>query len=264
MPKSAAAEPSPAGRSALLGVSRAIEGIRAQIEAIADAKSTVLLTGESGVGKEVVARDIRRRSGRSRASWVVVNCAAIPENLLESELFGHRRGAFTDARETRIGLFQKAHGGTLFLDEIGELPLALQSKLLRVLDSGEVRPVGETEGMNLDVRVIAATNRDLPSGIAAGTFREDLYYRLRVVAIEIPPLRKRPEDIPILAQHFLERIASRLEARTRRLSDGALGMLTTQIWKGNARELENAIEQAVTLHREAEVLTEKEFPLYLE
>ncbi len=210
-------------------------------------KATVLLTGESGTGKEVLARAVHSGSPRSEQAFVPINCGAIPENLLESELFGHSRGAFTGADRARRGLFVEADRGTIFLDEIGELPLPLQVKLLRVLQEEEVRPVGDSKARSVDVRVIAATARDLQADVAAGRFREDLFYRLNVVHIEVPPLRERPEDIPVLAGHFLTLMTGRLGRPDLRFSDEALQLLCAYHWPGNVRELENTVERAVIL-----------------
>ncbi len=219
---------------------------------VAPHPTTVLITGESGTGKEVVARAIHRMSTRRDAPFVAINCAAIPEQLLESELFGHVRGAFTGATHDRRGLFEEARGGTLLLDEIGDLPLALQVKLLRVLQEGEVRRVGAEDVSKVDVRVLAATARDLNAEISAGTFREDLYYRLNVVHLHLPPLRERPEDLERLAGVLLER-ALRRSGRQVSLSPDALAAIKAHPWPGNVRELENAIERAVVLSQDGVV-----------
>ncbi len=217
------------------------------LERTAAYKTTALLTGESGTGKEVLARAIHAQSPRREESFVAVNCGAIPENLLESELFGHAKGAFTGAARARRGLFVEASGGSIFLDEIGELPQALQVKLLRVLQEEEVRPVGESKAQQVDVRVIAATSRDLESEIAGGRFREDLYYRLNVMHLQVPPLRERREDIPLLTDHFLDHFRTLLAKPVRTLTDDALERLSSYAWPGNVRELENVIERAVIL-----------------
>jgi len=217
------------------------------LERTAAFKTTALLTGESGTGKEVLARAIHAQSPRRSESFIAVNCGAIPENLLESELFGHAKGAFTGAGRARRGLFAEADGGTLFLDEIGELPLALQVKLLRVLQEEEVRPVGETKPQRVDVRVIAATARDLEREVAEGRFREDLYYRLNVMRLDVPSLRDRKADIPLLVDHFLERFRAALGKDVRGVADDALDRLTRYRWPGNVRELENVIERAMIL-----------------
>jgi len=209
-------------------------------------RTTVLILGESGTGKELVARAIHAGSPRRDMAFVAVNCAAIPPALLESMLFGHMKGAFTDATRDHVGLFEEADGGTLFLDEIGELPAPLQAKLLRALQDSEIRRVGGTEGIKLDIRLITATLRDLAEEVAAGRFREDLYYRLNVVPIHVPPLRERPEDIATLARHFVNVCAAR-HGRDVQLGEAALGALAAQPWPGNVRELENVIERAVVL-----------------
>jgi two-component system, NtrC family, response regulator AtoC len=209
--------------------------------------ATVLITGESGTGKELVARLIHRESPRADGPFVAVNCGAIPEALLESELFGHEKGAFTGATRDKPGLFEEAHDGTLLLDEIGELPSALQVKLLRALQEGEVRRVGATVPTAFDVRVIAATNRDLQADVASGRFRGDLFYRINVVAIALPPLRERPEDVPELARFFLERHAARMGLTARGISPAAMRTLAEHSWPGNVRELEHAIERALVM-----------------
>jgi two-component system response regulator AtoC len=209
--------------------------------------ATVLVTGESGTGKELIARLIHRESPRAAGPFVAVNCGAIPEALLESELFGHEKGAFTGATRDKPGLFEEAHDGTLFLDEIGELPAALQVKLLRALQEGEVRRVGATTSNAVDVRVIAATNRDLETDVANGRFRADLFYRINVVAIALPPLRDRPDDVPELARFFLERHAARMGLTAQGISPGAMRMLAEHAWPGNVRELEHAIERALVM-----------------
>ena len=209
--------------------------------------ATVLLTGESGTGKELVARLIHRSSPRADGPFIAVNCGAIPEALLESELFGHEKGAFTGATRDKAGLFEEAHDGTLFLDEIGELPLALQVKILRALQEGEVRRVGATTSTSVDVRVIAATNRDLEADVASGRFRADLFYRINVVAIALPPLRDRPEDVPELARFFLERHAARMGLTAHGIAPGAMRILAEHSWPGNVRELEHAIERALVM-----------------
>jgi two-component system response regulator AtoC len=228
----------------LIGRSPAMREIFALIKRIAHTRSSVLITGESGTGKEVVARAIHFHGDRSEKPFVPINCTAIPEGLLESELFGHVRGAFTGAHASKRGLFEKADGGTLFLDEIGDMGLALQGKLLRVLQDREIRPVGGTQSVRVDVRIIAATNRDLEAEIAAGRFREDLFYRLNVIPIHIPALRERREDIPALAEAFLRR---HTDGRRCYLSPEAMERLQGHPWRGNARELENVLERALAL-----------------
>jgi two-component system response regulator AtoC len=213
---------------------------------VAPHSTTVLITGESGTGKEVIARAIHRMSPRSGRRFVAINCAAIPENLLESELFGHARGAFTGATADKPGLFEEADGGTLLLDEIGELPPALQAKLLRVLEEGEIRRVGEAKNRKVDVRVLAATARNLEADVRQGRFREDLYYRINVMRIHLPPLRQRPEDIEALARLFLQRAGER-SGRVLTLTPAAMAALKAHPWPGNVRELENAVERAAVL-----------------
>jgi DNA-binding NtrC family response regulator len=234
----------------LIGASPAMREIFALVRKIADNRSSVLITGESGTGKEVVARTIHFSGSRAARPFVPINCTAIPEGLLESELFGHVRGAFTGAHVTKRGLFEQATGGTLFLDEIGDMGLGLQGKLLRVLQDREIRPVGGNTSIKVDVRIVAATNRDLRAEIEAGRFRRDLFYRLNVIPIDIPPLRERPEDIPILAESFLRK---HCEGRPRRLSPAAMARLQRCTWEGNARELENVIERALALSDSSEI-----------
>jgi DNA-binding NtrC family response regulator len=229
---------------ALVAESPAMRAALDLVARVAEHRTTVLITGESGTGKELIARAIHRASPRAVAGFVAVNCAAIPESLLESELFGHVRGAFTGATGDKIGLFEQAEGGTLLLDEIGELPLPLQAKLLRALQDGEIRRVGDQRSRRVDVRVLAATARDLAAEAAAGQFREDLYYRLNVITIHLPPLRERPEDIAPLARYFAA-------GRKVVLSPAALAWLERQPWRGNVRELEHAIERAAVLTEKA-------------
>jgi len=243
----------------LVGKSRALADITALIERVADSDVSILITGPSGSGKELVARGLHRLSRRRERPFVPVNAAALPDTLIESELFGHLRGSFTDARTDKPGLFQEADGGTLFLDEIGDMPLGLQAKLLRVLQEREVRPVGATRAIPIDVRVIAATNRDLKQAMAAGQFRADLYYRLAVIEIGIPALRDRPEDILPLAEHFLQRAISRTGKPIKGFSAMAAARLRAYGWPGNVRELENAVEHAVALARE-EWLSPEDLP----
>jgi transcriptional regulator with GAF, ATPase, and Fis domain len=221
--------------------------LRKTIDKVAPSAATALVTGESGTGKELVARALHYASERAQGPFVPVNCGALVENLLDSELFGHVRGAFTGADQTKRGLFVAADGGTLFLDEIGELPLELQPKLLRALQDGEVKPVGGVDATRVDVRVVAATNRDLGEAVGSGRFREDLYYRLAVITIDVPPLRARRGDIAALARHFADAAAVRARRGRVELSAGAIAWLEAQAWPGNVRELENAVERAVVL-----------------
>jgi two-component system response regulator AtoC len=224
-----------------------MEEIFSQIRKIADLKTTVLILGESGTGKELVARAIHLNGRRAGKAFVAVNCGAIPENLLESELFGHVRGAFTDASSDKAGLFEQADNGTLLLDEIGEMPLALQVKLLRVLQEEEIRRVGAAVSKKINVRVISATSRDLEADVKAGIFREDLYFRLNVFCLQLPPLRDRVEDIPLLAEHFVNRVAHGREMETLNFEPDAMRSLMAYAWPGNIRELQNAIERAAIL-----------------
>ena len=245
----------------LLGESPSLADVRRQIARIAQVKTTVLISGESGTGKELVARAIHETSPRASMPFVAVNCGAIPGELMESELFGHAKGAFTDAHRSKRGLFAEADGGTLFLDEVGELPLTLQVKLLRVLQEEEVRPVGDNRTEKVDVRVVAATVRDLHRDVGAGRFREDLYYRLNVVNLALPPLRAREGDVLGLARHFIARFNHRLNRKppVRGLTPGAEEALAQYAWPGNVRELENAIERAMVLC-DGELLDENSLP----
>lgn len=229
-----------------------MQRINALIERVAGTDATVLLTGESGTGKEIVARTLHNLSPRRHRPFVPINCSAIPRELLESELFGHARGAFTGAHASRAGMFQLSDRGTLFLDEIGEIPMSLQPKLLRVLQDREVRPVGADQSSSIDVRVIAATNKDLAHEIEAGTFREDLFYRLQVIPIHLPPLRSRRSDIPLLINHFLAR-ANRKYGLSARISEEASVYLWEYDWPGNVRELENVVERLVVLCEHGEI-----------
>ena len=243
----------------ILGKSGAIQKVFATIDKVADYKTTVLIQGESGTGKELIARALHDGSSRKDKPFIPLNCGAIPETLLESELFGHKKGAFTDAHADKKGLFKEADRGTLFLDEIGELPLSLQVKLLRVLQEGRIRPVGATRDEEVDVRVIAATVRDLRHEVQENRFREDLYYRLNVLQINVPPLRDRRDDIPLLVEHFIERNNERLGQQIRDLDSQARKVLLSYPWPGNVRELENTIERAVVL-AEGDVLTAGDLP----
>ena len=246
----------------LYGASEGITRVRAVIERIAHSDATVLITGESGTGKEVVARAVHARGRRRDKRFVAINCGAIPEHLIESELFGHVRGAFTGAVADRSGCFRSADGGTLFLDEIGDLPLHLQVKLLRVLQERTFRPVGSETSVAVDVRIIAATNRDLPAKVKAGTFREDLFYRLNVITIDLPPLRERREDIPLLIRHFLRQFSDLHDRRVGRFSVTAGRLLLQHHYPGNVRELENIVEHAVALC-DGDTATEDHLPAYL-
>jgi len=231
----------------IIGRSRAIQEVIRRAELVAETKSTVLITGETGTGKELVARAIHDRSAQRSMPLIKVNCAAIPETLLESELFGHVRGAFTGAATTKKGKFALADGGSIFLDEIGTMNQTLQSKLLRVLQEREFEPLGAERSEKVDLRVIAATNRDLRQMVADGKFQEDLFYRLNVIPIELPPLRERREDIPALVEHFVAKHAQRIGRRIDKMEDGVLTSLQQYDWPGNVRELENTIERAVVL-----------------
>jgi len=231
----------------IIGRSRPIRDVITRAEMVAESKSTILVTGETGTGKELVARAIHERSAQRSMPMIKVNCAAIPETLLESELFGHVRGAFTGASFTKKGRFALADGGTIFLDEIGTIALSVQAKLLRVLQDREFEPLGAERTQRVDVRVIAATNRDLRQLVAEGKFLEDLFYRLNVIPIEMPPLRDRPEDIPLLVDHFVRRFAERTGKNIDGVDDKAMAELSGYGWPGNVRELENTIERAVVL-----------------
>jgi transcriptional regulator with PAS, ATPase and Fis domain len=219
------------------------------IEQVAGSRSTVMVYGKSGTGKELVAKAVHYNSQRSTKNFVAVNCAAIPAELLESELFGHEKGSFTGAIATKVGKFELATGGTLFLDEVGSMRLDLQAKILRALQEREVERVGGSRTIKIDVRVIAATNRDLKKAVEEGTFREDLYYRLNVVPITLPDLKDRPEDIPLLANHFVQKFGQESNSGIREISKEAMAILISHTWPGNVRELENVIERAATLGR---------------
>jgi DNA-binding NtrC family response regulator len=244
------------GRGELIGGSPAMQQVYALIDQVSVTDATVLITGESGTGKEVVAREIHHRSRRKDGPFVAVNCAAVPEALLESELFGHAKGAFTDAKQSRQGLFQQAHGGTLFLDEIGEMALALQPKLLRALQERKVRPVGSETEVSIDVRLVTATNRDLDEMVEAKAFREDLYYRINVIHIPLPPLRARGGDVLMLAQHMLRQFAAVFDKKVVGLSPAAAERIMAYDWPGNVRELGNCLERAVALAHFEEIQVE--------
>lgn len=231
----------------LVGECTAMKRVYDLIQRVRDTPASVLISGESGTGKELVARALHQGTGRADKRFVALNCAAIPANLLEDELFGHARGAFTDARTARAGLFEQANGGTLFLDEIGEMPSEMQPKLLRVLQERTVRPIGDSREIAVDVRIIAATNRDLEAEVERGTFREDLFYRLNVVQISVPPLRARGSDILLLAAHFIKMVSTRMNRDVKGLTGEAAHLLLGYDWPGNVRQLQNCIESAVTL-----------------
>ena len=233
----------------IIGQSRAMKDVLAQVEQVAPTDATVLVLGETGTGKELLARAVHNLSGRKDRPLVKVNCAALPANLIESELFGHEKGAFTGALDRKTGRFELADGGTIFLDEIGDLPLELQAKLLRVLQEGEFERLGSSSTLKVDVRVIAATNRDLEAAVAEGTFREDLYYRLNVFPVQSPPLRERKDDIPILVNHFVQKFNARVGKQIDTIPQKAMDTLRTHAWPGNVRELENMVERAVILSR---------------
>ena len=246
----------------VIGSSPAMKDLGEMLVMIAPSEATVLITGESGTGKELVARLIHRKSTRSHNPMVVVNCAALTDTLLESELFGHERGAFTGADRRREGLFMQADGGTLFLDEIGETSAAMQAKLLRVIQEREFQRVGGESVISVDVRIIAATHRDLAAEVKAGRFREDLYYRLNVVSLTIPPLRKRDGDIPLLVQHFADKYAAKNRKHVKGITPEAMDRLIRHPWPGNVRELENTLERAVILMC-GEFVSERELPMTL-
>ncbi|HEY1065601.1 MAG TPA: sigma-54 dependent transcriptional regulator, partial [Pirellulales bacterium] len=232
------------GPSQLIGTSRVMDDVRKLIARVAPTDSTVLVRGETGTGKELAARSIHDQSQRADKPFVAINCGALPEALIESELFGHRKGAFTGADQHRVGLFEVADGGTLFLDEIGELPRGLQAKLLRFMESGEIRRVGDNENFVVDVRVVCATHRDLEKMVADGDFREDLLFRMNTFEVVLPSLRQRKEDIPLLARHLLRRFRPHLQANDEAFSPEAVRMLQEYAWSGNVRELANVIEHA--------------------
>jgi two-component system, NtrC family, response regulator PilR len=240
----------------IIGVSPAMEKLKQTIRTVASTQSTVLIYGESGTGKELVARAVHTCSPRATEPFVSINCGAFPETLLESELFGYVKGAFTGANQNKRGLFEVADGGTIFLDEIGEMNLTMQVKLLRVLQERCVRPVGGTDEIAIDVRVIAATNRDLERHVAENSFREDLYYRLNVIPVTVPPLRDRREDIPLLVNHFVKKYAPAAGKNIARVKPDALSSLANYEWPGNVRQLENAIERAVALETSEELKVE--------
>jgi two-component system response regulator HydG len=245
--------------SEMIGDSASMRELASMIRAVAPSEASVLILGESGTGKELVAKALHEGSSRRKKQLVTVNCAALAENLLESELFGHEKGAYTGAQRQRDGRFVQADGGTLFLDEIGEMAPALQAKLLRALQQGEVQRLGSDRPIRVDVRVIAATNRDLEAEVEKGGFREDLYYRLNVIALRVPALRERPEDIPLLARHFLSLFAQRNRKSFRGFSPRVMDLMLHYDWPGNVRELENVVERAVILSP-GELVTENDLP----
>src|SRR5437899_8710670 len=240
----------------IVGVSPAMEKLKQTIRTVASTQSTILIYGESGTGKELVARAVHVCSPRASESFVSINCGAFPETLLESELFGYVKGAFTGANQNKNGLFEVANGGTIFLDEISEMNVSMQVKLLRVLQERTIRPVGGTQEAAIDVRVIAATNKDLSKMVAENTFREDLFYRVSVIPIQVPPLRERRDDVELLANHFLKKYATAAQKSVLRLAPESLEVLRTYEWPGNVRELENTIERAVALENESELHVE--------
>ncbi|MES2307995.1 MAG: sigma-54 dependent transcriptional regulator [Verrucomicrobiota bacterium] len=249
-------------RQTIVGNSPAMQEVYKAIGQVASTPATVLVTGESGTGKELVARAIHQNSPRFKNVYVAMNCAAIPENLLESELFGHEKGAFTGAMNQRIGKFEQCDGGTLFLDEIGEMPLATQAKFLRVLQEGEFTRLGNNESMKTDVRIIAATNKDLVSMVEKKTFREDLYYRLNVVHIHLPPLRERTGDIPLLVEYFMNKIRLKTPNSPSKISPEAMEIIQSHPWPGNVRELENSLQRSMVMASESTILPQhlaKEF-----
>ena len=243
----------------LVGKSPSMKKVYETVEMIGDASCNILITGESGTGKELVAKAIHYQSERKEGPFIAVNCAAIPDTLIESELFGYKRGAFTDAKADKRGLIFEADEGTLFLDEITEMPLTLQAKLLRVIEEKEVRPLGDTMSHPVDVRIISTSNRDIKSSIEEGKFRDDLYYRLKVVAIELPPLRERREDIALLIQHFIDKFSKEMKKKISGISGEALKALLDYSWPGNVRELENVIQRAM-IFSQTEILLPIDFP----
>lgn len=247
------------GFSNIIAKSAAMQAIFKVITKIADFKTSILITGESGTGKELIAKAIHANSNRKDMPMIDVNCGGIPETLLESELFGHAKGAFTDAYKSKKGLFEEADGGTLFLDEMGELPLSLQVKLLRALQEDEIRPLGDSKTVHVDVRIITATARVLGEMVNKGKFREDLFYRINVLTIHVPPLRDRKEDIPLLAEHFVHKYNTRLGLQIKEVEQDCLQLLVNYCWPGNVRQLENVIERSMVLS-ESDTLTSQTLP----
>ena len=247
------------GLDQIVGQSKQMKDVFAKVQRAAPVDSTVLILGESGTGKELIAQALHHNSPRKKGPFVAVNCAAVPASLVESELFGHVRGAFTGATDRRMGRFEQADGGTLFIDEIGDFELGLQAKLLRVLETFTVTPVGGHEDRKVSVRVLAATSRDVTRMVEQGTFREDLYYRLNVVSITLPPLRDRPDDIALLVEHFLKEIAEKKHTAIKRISPEVMRRFQTYRWPGNVRDLRNALESMMVL-AEGELLTERDLP----
>jgi two-component system response regulator AtoC len=247
----------------IIGTAPKVQAVLKTVSMVAPLRTTVLITGESGTGKELIAKAIHYHSPRAHHPLVTINCAAIPDTLLESELFGHERGAFTDAYAKKLGQFELADQGTLFLDEIGEMNPATQAKILRVLEQGEFTRIGAAQSVRVDVRVIAATNRDLHQGMREGTFRSDLYYRLNVVSVQLPPLRERRADIPLLIRHFLRAKSTTLGIAEKPFSNDALDLLMQYSWPGNVRELENVVERALVLSQ-GPTLIPDDLPQYLE
>jgi DNA-binding NtrC family response regulator len=250
-------------RAILVGDSNAMEAVAETIRLVGNRRCTVLISGETGTGKEMAARAIHASSHRGHHQMVAVNCSALPENLLEAELFGHTRGAFTGAASSRIGRFEQAHKSTIFLDEIGDMPIDLQAKLLRVLQEREIQRLGSSDSIKVDVRVIAATNVDLQERIRQGRFREDLYYRLNVVPLQMPPLRKRSGDIPALVNHFIQKICAAETIPLKRITPDTMNRLCSQPWPGNVRQLENAVEMAVAVSGDNDLLAPRDFGLPL-
>jgi len=248
----------------IIGRSKPMQDIFTLVERVAPFKSTVLISGESGTGKELIARAIHVNSPRAAFPFVPVNCGAIPENLIEAELFGHVKGAYTGAVTSREGYFEKAQKGTLFLDEIGDLPLALQVKILRAIQEEEIVRVGDRRPIKLDIRILAATNRELEQDVNEGRFRADLFYRLNVVHIVVPPLRERPGDLPLLANHFIKVIGERIGRHIAGISREALGMMGNYEWPGNIREFENVLEQTMLMMEDGQTIEPDKLPLFLE